>query len=124
LDATTTGSFENAVLLPRPLLQVSYDEDLDFLCALVPGETLDEHLDDETQPLVVMDDETEQEIAWRYTRGPDGPLIGFGVRRAFEWPVADEPRRTRSARMPVICASSGASFRSAATNGRTWESRS
>jgi hypothetical protein len=91
LDATTTGCFENAVLLPRPVLRVSYDEDIDFLCALVLGEAIDDHLDDETQPLAAMDDETEEEIAWLFTRGPNGPLIGFGIARAFEWPVAAEP---------------------------------
>lgn len=91
MDATTTGCFEHAVLLPRPVLRVSYDEDLDFLCALVAGEAIDQHLDDETQPLAAMDDESEEEIAWLFTRGPGGPLIGFGIARAFEWPVADEP---------------------------------
>ena len=82
MDDTTTAQFENAVLLPRPVLRISYDADLDILCALVPGETIDEHLDDEVQPFAALADETEETLAWFYTRGPDGPLIGFGIRRA------------------------------------------
>lgn len=89
----TTTSFDNAVILPRPVLRISYDEDLDFLWGLVPGEVVDGHLADEAEALVAtVDDESGEfeECLWLYTRGPQGPLIGFGVAGAFDWEVAGE----------------------------------
>src|SRR5687767_8645553 len=55
----------------RRTLRISIDADLDFLWALVPGEVVDGHMEDETEEIV------EGVYLWR--RGPDGPLIGFGI---------------------------------------------
>lgn len=83
-----TASFSDAVLLDRPVVRISYDADLDFLWALVPGEVIDGHLPDEAHPFAFDEDEAS---AWWYTRGPDGPLIGFGVDYASERDVDAEP---------------------------------
>ena len=88
------------------LLRISYDADADFLLALVPGETIDGHLQDETEVFAALVDAESgevEEIGWLYTRGPDGPPIGFGIDGAFAWdlqpeltdddvPIWDDPR--------------------------------
>ena len=90
----------------RPVLRVSYDAHEDFLLALVFGETIDGHLDDETEPFAELPDEETgelEEAGWFYFRGPGGPLIGFGIDRASAWdlhgelfsadaPLWDDPR--------------------------------
>ena len=74
-------------------LRVSYDADLDFLWALVPGEVIDGHLPDETDVLAQSreDEHREPEDAVVvYRRGLGGPVIGFGVADAFAWDVDDD----------------------------------
>ncbi|HVL97263.1 MAG TPA: hypothetical protein VM266_15515 [Solirubrobacteraceae bacterium] len=84
-----TSAFADAIVLDRPVLRISYDADLDFLTALVPGQVIDGQLADEVEALV-------DERAWLYFRGSDGPLIGFGVAEAFavepEAPLWEGPR--------------------------------
>lgn len=71
-------------------LQISYDQDLDFLWALVPGEVIDGQMDDEIEEL--------EEEFFLYRRGPDGPVIGFGLDGLSDFdpddesPVWDGPR--------------------------------
>lgn len=75
----------------RPTLRISYDADLDFLWALAPGEVVDGHLEDETEPFAADVDAATgllEDRAWWYRRGPRGPLIGLGVAEAFKWDVA------------------------------------
>lgn len=55
---------------------------------------VDGHREDETRALAhVLDPETGEmeEFVWLFHRGPGGPLIGFGVAGAFDWPVEDAP---------------------------------
>ena len=77
---------------PRRTLRISIDADIDFLWALVPGETIDGHLDDETK------ERADGVYVW--TRGPDGPVIGFGVEEFSRFDAATTPdklwRRPRS----------------------------
>jgi len=78
---------------PRPVLRVSYDASEDFLLALVFGETIDGHLADEVEPFAqLLDEETGEleDAGWFYRRGPEGPLIGFGVARSSEWDLQGE----------------------------------
>jgi hypothetical protein len=71
----------------RPALQISYDSDRDFLWALVPGAVIDGQMEDEV--------EEHLDGLFVYRRGPEGPVIGFGVDEAFAWDVMgnleDEP---------------------------------
>lgn len=89
MESQTTGGFDDAVILPRPGLRISYDADGDVLRGLVPGEVFDGHLDDETECVVVFVEEDEdgeqdedEEIVfgvWSYFRGAGGPRIGFSA---------------------------------------------
>lgn len=63
-------------------LQISYDQDLDFLWALVPGEVVDGQMDDEIEEL--------EEDFFLYRRGPDGPVIGFGLDGLSEFDPDDD----------------------------------
>src|SRR4051794_2435465 len=87
----TTSSVSNAILLDRPVVRISYDADLDVLWALVPGEVIDGHLDDEAEPFADEEDDDGEIVhrAWWLHRGPRGHLIGFGVEGAFAWDVAN-----------------------------------
>jgi hypothetical protein len=78
---------------PRLILRLSYDADLDFLWALVPGEVVDGQLDDEITVMAEREDEDGDlvEFAWWCHRGPGGPLVGFGIAGAFAWSLRDEP---------------------------------
>jgi tetratricopeptide (TPR) repeat protein len=64
---------------PAQALRISYDADLDFLWALLPGEVIDGQMDDET------DEVLSGVHLWR--RGPVGPFIGFGIDELSEWDV-------------------------------------
>jgi hypothetical protein len=93
LHIATQMKFDNAVILPRPVLRISYDNDMDVLRATVAGEVIDSPLEDETEVFAhsVDEDGDLEECAWLYTRGPDGPLIGFEVRDALEWEIDHLP---------------------------------
>ena len=85
MSAATTPS--------RPVLRISYDADFDFLLGLIAGETIDGHLPDEAEAFgELIDGETgeAQDAGWLFTRGPGGPLIGFGVAHARSWDVEGE----------------------------------
>jgi tetratricopeptide (TPR) repeat protein len=66
-------------------VRITYDADYDLLIAVEFGETIDNHLEDEY----------EQPVAGFtiFRRGPDGPVIGFGIEPAYEFelPDPDEP---------------------------------
>jgi len=66
----------------RLTLRISIDADLDFLWAVVPGEVIDGHLEDETEEVA--------DGAFLWTRGPGGPLIGFGVDDLSEFEPGDD----------------------------------
>jgi len=71
---------------PRRLtLRISYDADFDFLWALKFGETVDGHLPDEI--------EEPADGFSAFWRGPNGPVIGFGVEDVhdFELPEPEHP---------------------------------
>lgn len=84
---------QEPVTTERPVLRISYDADLDLLMALVPGEVVDGHLDDEVEVVAGIENEDGdvEEVLWFFTRGSDGPLIGFGVAEAFAWDLSEEP---------------------------------
>ena len=63
-------------------LRISYDEDEDFLWALAPGEVIDGQMDDETEEL--------EDDFFLYRRGPDGPVIGFGIDELSEFDAGDD----------------------------------
>lgn len=63
----------------RQVVRVSYDEPFDFLTAAVPNVVIDGLLADEVdEPL---------DGLYVFHRGPDGPVVGFGVDDAFAWDV-------------------------------------
>ena len=77
----------------HPALRISYKERLDFLTALVPGEVLDEPYDAELMTAFASGEDAVGETrarAWLFHRAAGGPLIGFGVARAFAWDLAGE----------------------------------
>jgi len=54
---------------------------------------VDGHLEDEAEALAAtVDGEIgdEEDCLWLYRRGPEGPLIGFGVDGAFQWDLTAE----------------------------------
>jgi tetratricopeptide (TPR) repeat protein len=63
----------------REILRISYDSDIDYLAALVPGAVVDG----------LQEDEVEEPLGGLYLfhRCPGGPLIGFGVEDLSEWDV-------------------------------------
>jgi tetratricopeptide (TPR) repeat protein len=63
----------------RLALRISYDDEIDFLWALLPTEVIDGQLEDEIEEPI--------EGVFVYRRGPNGPVIGFGVTEPFEWDV-------------------------------------
>ena len=75
-------------------MRISYDERLDFLTALVPGEVVDEPFDEELMTAFAWRDGRRAgetcERAWLFHRASGGPLIGFGVAGAFAWDLAGE----------------------------------
>ena len=76
-----------------PTLRVSYDADHDFLWALVPGEAIDGHLEDETEVLAQRhadEDDEPEDAVFLYRRGAGGRVIGFGVAGAFAWELAGD----------------------------------
>lgn len=91
IDLTELAEADISASLPT--LRVSYDADHDFLWALVHGEVIDGHLEDETevlaQRLADEDDELEDAV-FLYRRGPGGRVIGFGVAGAFAWELAGD----------------------------------
>ena len=77
----------------HPALRISYDEKLDFLTALLPGEVVDEPFDAELMTAFAWRKDVERETcgrAWLFHRASGGPLIGFGVASAFAWDLAGE----------------------------------
>jgi tetratricopeptide (TPR) repeat protein len=79
-------------------LVISYDAGRDFLWALFPGEVVDGHLPDET-------DEVGEGV-YVYLRGPDGPVIGFGVEDLSEREpplVPDELTEDLRFDVPMLC---------------------
>ena len=77
----------------HPALRISYDERLDFLTALLPGEVVDEPFDAELMTAFAWREDVEGETrarAWLFHRASGGPLIGFGVACAFAWDLAGE----------------------------------
>lgn len=77
----------------RPTLRVSYDAEIDFLLALIPGEVIDGQPEEQIHPFARRPDpvDGDEEFAWFYTRPPEGELIGFGIGYAFQFPIADVP---------------------------------
>lgn len=93
MHIATQMKFDNAVILPRPVLRISYDNDIDVLEGTITGEVIDGQLEDEKEVFAVCADEDGNlnACAWLFTRGPDGPLIGFRVEGALGWAIDDLP---------------------------------
>jgi len=59
----------------------------------VPGQVIDGQLADETELVVEVEDEEDDELVFGvrlYRRGVDGPLIGFGAAGALSDTVSDD----------------------------------